>query len=229
VAEAAALREAGFDAILVENMHDLPYLAGDRVGHEITACMTRVALEIAALGPPVGVQILAAANTQALAAAHAAGAGFVRCENFVFAHVADEGFMPEAQSGRLLRERRRIGAERVRVIADIKKKHAAHAVTADVPLEAAAEAAQFFGADAVVVTGQTTGRPTDPAELRRVRAAVSIPLVVGSGVTHRTAADLLDLADALIVGSAIKEGGVWSNPVDPRRAADLVRAARGDA
>jgi predicted TIM-barrel enzyme len=35
--------------------------------------------------------------------------------------------------------------------------------------------------------------------------------------------DYLD-ADALIVGSSIKHGGVWSGPIDESRASELARA-----
>ena len=83
---------------------------------------------------PLGVQILAAANREALAVAQACGAAFVRVENFAYAHVADEGLMPTAEAGPLLRYRRQIGADSIQIIADVKKKHSSHAITADVPL-----------------------------------------------------------------------------------------------
>ena len=40
-----------------------------------------------------GIQILAAANREAVAVAHAAALDWVRVEGFAFAHVADEGFI----------------------------------------------------------------------------------------------------------------------------------------
>ena len=88
----------------------------------------------------------------------AVGAAFVRVEGFVFAHVADEGLI-ESDAGALLRYRRAIGAEGVRVFADVKKKHSAHAITADVDLAETAHAAEFFLADGVIVTGAATGEP----------------------------------------------------------------------
>jgi predicted TIM-barrel enzyme len=54
-----------------------------------------------------------------------------------------------------------------------------------------------------------------------------VPLFVGSGATAETAAPLLSIADALIVGTAVKRDGVVTNPVDPRRVKQLVEAARG--
>jgi len=58
--EAEIYRDCGIDGIIVENMHDVPYLRG-LVGPEITACMTRVCAEVCRVtkGIPVGVQILA--------------------------------------------------------------------------------------------------------------------------------------------------------------------------
>lgn len=227
-AEAKVLVGAGFDALMIENMHDTPYVAGVQ-GPEIVAAMTRVGMAVraAAPGAALGVQVLACGNREALAVALAVGARFIRVENFVFAQVADEGLMTRAEAGELLRYRRSIGAEHVRVFADIKKKHASHAISADVDIAATAEAAEFFGADGVIVTGTATGRPVDADELARVRAATKLPVLVGSGVTASSAPGLLEHADALIVGSWIKRAGVWSNPPDPERCRRLVRAVGG--
>jgi hypothetical protein len=223
--DALALREAGFDAVIVENMHDVPYVHGERLGPEIVAAMAMITAEVvAAFGRQVGVQILSGGNRHALAVAHCAGAGFVRCENFVYAHVADEGLLPEAEAGPLLRYRRSIGADGVGVFCDIKKKHASHALTADVPIEGAAASAEFFGADALIVTGVATGSPVDIAELARVRGSTRLPVLVGSGVTPGSVAAVLEHASGAIVGSSIKVGGVWSGPVDPAAATAIVSA-----
>ena len=223
--EARILREAGFDAIIVENMHDAPYVHGEALGPEQTATMTRVTLAVAGeFKGPMGVQILSGGNTQALAVASATGAGFIRCENFVFSHVADEGVLERAEAGPLLRYRRHIGAEHIAIAADIKKKHASHAITADVSIGETAEAAQFFGVDALIVTGPSTGKPADLDDLKHVRRVATVPVLVGSGVTPESVAPLFDFAEALIVGSSIKEQGSWKNPVDPARAEAIVRA-----
>src|SRR5262245_42538495 len=89
--EAEIYRKAGLDGVALENMHDTPYLRGG-VGPEIVASMTILAQAVkAAFRGPCGIQILAAANREALAVAHAAGFDWVRVEGFAFAHVADEG------------------------------------------------------------------------------------------------------------------------------------------
>lgn len=225
VDEALLLAEAGFDAVMVENMHDRPYVQG-RKGPEITAAMTRIGHEVRrACGLPTGLQILSGGNHEALAVALAVGAAFIRCENFVYAHVADEGLLASAEAGPLLRYRRQIGADHVGIFADLKKKHAAHAITADVTLAEAAQAAEFFGADGVIVTGEWTGTPTNPAHVQEVRQATGLPVIVGSGVTPAQIGPLFALADSLIVGSSIKREGVWSNPIDPARCRELVAEA----
>lgn len=228
VDEATALATAGFDALILENMHDVPYL-NRRVGPEIVAAMTAVARAVRAAVPaalPVGIQILAGANREALAVALASDLAFIRAEGFVFASVADEGLMAEADAGPLLRYRRSIGAEGVAIVADIKKKHSSHAITADVTIAENAAAAEFFGADAVVLTGPATGQPTALGDIDAARRGSSLPVVVGSGATTATVGSLLSRADAVIVGSDLKRGGSWREPLDPKRVAAFVAAAR---
>jgi membrane complex biogenesis BtpA family protein len=222
VAEARVYRDAGFTALILENMHDTPYLKGG-VGPEVTAAIAReVAREVKL---PLGIQVLAAANEEALAVALASGAGFVRVEGFAFGHVADEGWI-EASAGPLLRYRRAIGAEHVKVFADVKKKHAAHAVTADVDLADTARAAEFFRADGVIVTGSSTGRAAERADVECVAAAVSVPVLVGSGLTPENLAAYA-AADGFIVGSSVKQGGVWSNALDRTRVEAMAKAFAG--
>lgn len=223
--EAQVYREAGVDAIAIENMHDIPYLRAG-VGPEITAAMAVIGYEVKrACQLPCGIQILAGANREALAAAAAAGLDFVRAEGFVFGHLADEGFI-QSCAGDLLRYRRQLGAESVRVFTDIKKKHSSHAVTADVDIAETARAARFFLSDGVIVTGVATGTAADLQEIREVKAAVDIPVLVGSGVTIDNVEAYLDVADALIVGSWFKVDGHWDRPVDAERTACFMEKVR---
>lgn len=226
VSEAMSYQKAGFDGILLENMHDRPYLKG-RVGPEITAAMTAVSVAVRAAvgtGFPVGLQILAGANLEALAVAHAAGLDFIRAEGFVFAHVADEGWI-EAGAAELLRERRRIGAEKVAIWTDIQKKHSSHAVTSDLDIAEWAHGAEFFGADAVIVTGAHTGQAANRDDLAMVKRACRLPVAIGSGITAENASEFAE-ADAWIVGSSMKQGGEWTNPLDPVALRRMVNARR---
>jgi membrane complex biogenesis BtpA family protein len=226
VAEARIYASAGFHGLIMENTHDRPYLK-DAAGPEIVASMAVIGQDVRrAASLPLGIQILAGANQAALAVAQACGASFIRVEGFVFAHVADEGLI-ESSAGKLLRYRKLIGADGIRVFADIKKKHSAHALTADVSLVETAKAAEFFLVDGVIVSGVATGEPTDAAEVRAVAVAVGVPVLVGSGVTSGNLRDY-DAADALIVGSDVKTGGVWSGRLDETRVRAIRRAFSPD-
>ena len=219
--EARLYSEFGFDALILENMHDLPYLNGT-AGPEIVASMTAAALAIKEeTDLELGIQVLAGANRQALAVALAGGAQFIRAEAFVFGHLADEGWM-DAQAGELLRYRRQIGAEDIRIWADIKKKHSSHAISADVSLEETGAAAEFFLADGLILTGSTTGEPADPSQLRSLRKASGLPIYIGSGVDPENIGRFAE-ADGWIVGSYVKEGGRWDGPVCAERL-ELLRA-----
>jgi membrane complex biogenesis BtpA family protein len=224
-AEAQLYARCGVDAIAIENMHDVPYLK-KKVGPEIVASMAAVALEVrSAVNLPCGIQILAGANCEALAVAHIAGLDFIRAEGFVFGHVADEGYF-DSCAGDLMRYRKHLGAERVSVYCDIKKKHSSHAITADVDIVETAKAAEFFLSDGVIVTGVATGSAADTQELDAVKSKVKMPVLVGSGVTLDNLESYLSRCDGIIVGSYFKEDGYWENPVDERRVDGFMQKVR---
>ncbi|KAK2949040.1 putative Photosystem I biogenesis protein BtpA [Blattamonas nauphoetae] len=227
VKEAKQLEEAGFDMICVENMHDTPYL-NRNVGPEIVACMTVVCHAIRqAIKVPFGIQILAGANKEALATAFATGASFIRCEGFVFSTVADEGIM-NSDAAELLRYRHAIGADKICIFTDIKKKHSSHSLTSDIDIAEMAKAAHFYRSDGVIVTGISTGQPADENELVAVRKAVptsQVQVLIGSGITPSNLVHYWDNANAFIVGSYIKEDGDWERPIDMERARAVVAAA----
>lgn len=214
--EALIYKENGIDAIAIENMHDVPYL-NRNVGPEVTSLMSIIGYEIKNLtGLPCGIQILAGANNDALAAAHSAGLDFVRAEGFVFAHVADEGII-ESDAGELLRYRKQIGAENILIFTDIKKKHSSHSITTDTDITETAKAAQFFLSDGIIITGSSTGCEADINEAVKVKDEINIPVIIGSGITAENIEKYLSAADAFIVGSSLKKNGNWMNQVDADR------------
>lgn len=221
--EARIYKEAGVDGVIIENMHDVPYLRGE-VGPEIVAAMTAIGMEVKSVCDlPVGIQILAGANVEAMAVAHAAGLEFIRAEGYAYAHVADEGLI-QSSAAKLLRYRKTIGADQVQVWADVKKKHAAHAITADVSLGETAETVEFMGADSVIVTGSATGKPPSVADVREAKSHCRLPVFLGSGITESNIVDFYNEADGFIIGSAFKLDGLWSNTIDPTRVASLLKA-----
>uniref|UniRef100_A0A182WMJ2 BtpA family membrane complex biogenesis protein n=1 Tax=Anopheles minimus TaxID=112268 RepID=A0A182WMJ2_9DIPT len=212
-AEATIYSECGVDGLLVENMHDIPYIRpSDGIGPEITAAMSRVALAVRETVPdiPCGVQILAGCNREALAVAKVCQLQFIRAEGFVFGHMADEGFT-DACAGSLLRYRKHIDAENVLVITDIKKKHRfSHAITSDVSIAETAHAAEFFLSDGLIVTGSSTGSSAERGDLQALQGNTSLPLIIGSGLTLDNLHNYGTLAHAAIVGSHFKVNGHWS-------------------
>ncbi|XP_071817835.1 uncharacterized protein F13E9.13, mitochondrial-like isoform X1 [Apostichopus japonicus] len=224
--EAEMYKNAGVDAIMLENMHDLPYLPPHKIGPEITAGMAAVAYNVKRSLPhlPCGIQVLSAGNNIAIAIAQAAGLEFVRAEGFVFSHVADEGLL-NACAGELLRYRKSIQAEDVLIYTDVKKKHSSHAITSDLSVSEVARAAEFFGSDGTIVTGTETGSPVEKRDLEDVLRSVKIPVLVGSGVTSQNVSNFIS-ANALIVGSHFKRDGLWSNEIVPEQVEEFVRTVR---
>jgi membrane complex biogenesis BtpA family protein len=214
--EALIYKENGIDAIAIENMHDVPYLKG-KVGPEVTSLVSVIGYEVKNLTKlQCGIQILAGANKDALAAAHSAGLDFVRVEGFVFAHVADEGII-ESDAGELLRYRKQIAAENILIFTDIKKKHSSHSITADVDIIETAKAAQFFLSDGIIITGSSTGYEADIDEVKKIKDEINLPVIIGSGMTTENIIKYLPVADAFIVGSSLKKEGMWMNEVDVER------------
>ncbi len=213
VAEAEIYIKAGIDALAIENMHDVPYLKDD-VGHEISSLMSIIGYEIKKVsGLPCGIQVLSSANKAAVAIANNAGLDFIRAEGFVFGHVADEGYI-DANAGALLRYRKSIDAGHIAVFTDIKKKHSSHAITNDVNIVETVKAAAFFLSDGIIVTGTSTGISADLEELKAIKKACEIPVIVGSGITIDNVAQYLPISDALIVGSHFKKDGYWANSLN---------------
>jgi membrane complex biogenesis BtpA family protein len=225
VREALTYRAGGVDAVMIENMHDTPYQRG-RVGPEIVAAMAVIGRAVKIeCRLPTGVQVLAAANIEAMAVAHAANLDFIRAEGYAFAHIADEGLI-EASAAELLRYRRMLGAGGVEVWADIKKKHSSHAITADVSLGEMAAAVEFMRGDAVVVTGSVTGEPPRAEDVLEAKAKAKLPVMLGSGIDADNVAQYCAVADGFIIGSAFKADGHWSNTVELPRVERLMAAVR---
>jgi len=223
LADAHALVEGGMDALLVENYGDVPFSAG-RVDAATVAAMTVAAREIRRALPrtPLGISVLKNDARGALAIACAVDARFIRVGVHAGTVVADQGLV-ESDAYATLRDRRLLAAD-IAIFADVHGKHAA--ALAPLDLEQHARDLTHRGlADGLVVSGPATGELTPLADLKRVRSAVpDIPLLVGSGVTVDTAAELLSMADALIVGTSVKRDGQVANAVDPERVRRLVAA-----
>jgi uncharacterized protein len=224
VAEATLLAKAGFEAVIVENFGDTPFVA-DQVPHETVAAIAIVTDRIVrSVNIPVGVNVLRNDALAALAVAAVAGAAFIRVNVLSGTYATDQGLI-SGRARELLQRRAQI-APLVKIAADVHVKHATPISQPDIAL-AAEETAYRAGADVLIVSGTATGSPTDIDDARRVKEAVpDRPIWIGSGVTADAVADYLQVADAVIVGTCLKRGGKTTAALDVQRVQAFVKAAK---
>jgi membrane complex biogenesis BtpA family protein len=228
-ADVQALERGGLAGAVIENFFDAPF-HGARVPPETIAAMARVAAELRReVAFPLGANVLRNDARAALAIAAACDLDFVRVNVHVGAMLTDQGVL-EGKAAETLSERRRLGAERVLLLADVLVKHAAPlgGTRAELLPQIAEDTFRRGLADALVVTGAGTGKATPLDDVATVRRAVpEAPVLVGSGVTDRTVADVLRAAHGAIVGTWTKADGKVEAPVDAARVGRLVELARG--
>ena len=221
------LQDAGVDGLLFCNEKDLPY--SFEVAAEIPATMAYVIGRLRdEVRVPFGVNILwDPVATIRLAAA--TGALFVR-EVFTGTYESDMGlWSPRGTEAFLVR--RHLDAQHVAVFNNITPEFARSIANRSVAERA--RVAEFFGADALLISGQMAGTSADAANIREAKeAAPKTPVLANTGVNESNIGRLLSVADGAIVGTAFKVDGYIWNPVDPERAQRLVehvRAVRASA
>ena len=226
IRDAEALLAGGIDAIIVENFGDAPFQP-TQVDATTVAEMSVIVSAILELANavPVGVNVLRNDAASALSIAAATGCSFIRVNVHTSAMLTDQGWI-SGQAHETLRMRQSIGAEQIAIAADVGVKHAARPNDYDAG-EAAIETVGRGLADAVIVTGRSTGDPLDLEELQQVRTAIpETPLLAGSGVNENNISQILEVADGAIIGTSLKKDGEVRNPVDATRVMTLVNRAR---
>jgi membrane complex biogenesis BtpA family protein len=215
----------GFTSVIVENHWDIPFQKPGEHGYETAAAMAVITRRVVEeFGPQVGVSILSNAGECSVAAAHAAGAGWIRVNQWANAYVANEGFI-EGQAARTTRYRARIQAQGVKVFADVHVKHGAHAIVADRTLAEQTEDAEFFNADVLIATGSRTGDAASAEEVRGIRNSTVLPVIIGSGITAANVDQLLDECNGAIVASSVKDNGRWWGRAEASKVAAVAHAA----
>jgi len=226
VREAERYAAGGMDGVIVENHGDIPFAKPENIGPETAAVMAVMADRVGrAVGLPVGINVLANGAIIATAVAKAAGAAFIRVNQWANAYVANEGII-EGPAAKATRYRAWLHARGLKIFADVHVKHGAHAIVADRGIPELTRDAEFFDADVVIVTGQRTGDSAKMEEIAAVKGATALPVVVGSGVDADNIAGILSACDGVIVASSLKRDGVWWNEVDPDRLALFMDRAR---
>jgi uncharacterized protein len=217
--DVAALCDAGYDGVLLENDADKPHDL--YVGKHVVAWLARAAAEARAIvRAPLGIGVQRVDWEASLAVAAAVGLDFVRLDVFVD-RVRMQGSEVAIDSAAVVAQRRALGIERVALWTDVHVKHA-ELVSVE-PLQASVRRAIACGSDAVLVTGERTGMPPAIEDLRAAaEAASSVPVVIGSGLTPELAPELAPLCGAALVGTAIHR----ERRIDPERAARMLQAWR---
>ena len=226
--DADALLEGGVNGLVVENMWDLPYYVAGDVQLEAVAAQAVAARKVKEMaGVPVGVNVIHNGWRAELSIAIAAGLDFMRVCILTGARLWDTGDLDRGCAADLLRKRKELDAEGIRLFADVDKKHSLPFPGLD--LETHVEWTEFYGADALIVSGRMTGDAPPVDKVRRAREAATRPILMGSGTTAENVAEFLRYADGAIVGSSLKVDGVMENPVDVervRRYMEVVKALR---
>lgn len=225
LADATALEEAGFGALMIENFGDVPFHAST-VPPITIAALTRVMSSVLdATSGQVGVNVLRNDGIGALAIAAATGASFIRVNVLSGLMYTDQG--PIVGQANELARRRKEWCPDVKIMADVLVKHATPPPGLGLE-QAGLDTWERGGADVLIVSGSGTGLPADPDDGRRLRKAVGdAPIYVGSGARIENLHELATFANGVIVGSALKHQGIAANPVDPSAARAFREAAAG--
>ena len=219
--EAKQLEDAGVDGVQVENMWDIPYLQGEKIGPETVAAIA-VGVHEVAVSIPVGAECHMNGGDKALACAVAGGARWVRVFEWCNAFISQSGYI-EAIGGQLARMRSHLKAEDIAFLCDVNVKHGSHFIIHDRSVEEQAMDIEAQDGDAVIVTGFDTGMPPSVDKVESCKKRVKLPIFLGSGLSTENIPELLGCADGAIVGSYFKEGGNWKNPIDNKRAREFMK------
>ncbi len=222
--DAGILTNGGVDALILENFGDAPFYPR-RVPPHTVAYLTAIACEVKRqFKLPLGINVLRNDAISAIAIASAVSAEFIRVNIHTGARLTDQGLI-EGRAHETIRYRQSLGSP-ILVFADVDVKHSAP--LASRPLEEEVEETASRGcADALIVTGSTTGKQTALDDLKSAkRAAGPIPVFAGSGVDANNVGGILKIADGVIVGTSLKRAGITTNPVDADRVKAFMAAAR---
>jgi membrane complex biogenesis BtpA family protein len=231
--DARVLAAEGYDLAMIENFGDAPFFRG-KVPAVTVSAMTACAAAVREACPtlPIGINVLRNDADAALAVAAVCGAACIRVNVHSGARVTDQGII-EGDAALTLRARRALGAESVAIWADVDVKHSAPLAPGSLAQESQDLVSRGM-AEALLVTGEGTGKAAPAAKLEAVRSAVAglgpsaagVKVLVASGATADSLRELAALCDGVVVGSALRAGGVAGGPVDAAAAASFARAYR---
>ena len=220
VADIKALQDGGIDGLLFCNESDLPYTT--KLNSEVGAWTTfLVGAVYDQIKIPYGVNLLwdPIASIEAAAGCGASCVREVMCGSFV----SEMGILAPDPAV-VAQTRTRLKADHIALFTNIVPEFASAMEGRTVAQRA--KAAEYFGFDAILISGPVAGVAFSEEDLRSAKeAAKNTPVFANTGVNAQTVAKTLTMADGVISGSAMKIDGKTFNPVDPKRVIELVTAA----
>ena len=207
------LQTGGVDCIMFGNEGDRPYLLSASP-ESLAAMATAIGALKSAVRVPFGVNYLwDPVATVALGVA--TGAAFAR-EIFTGVYDSDMGLW-QPNAAKAVRLRHDLGRDDMKLLFNVNAEFASPIGSR--PIESRAKSAVFSSlADVVLVSGPMTGQPVDGSDLRRVKVAVGdTPVFANTGVNKDNVADILSVADGVIIGTHLKVDGDTWKPVDRNR------------
>jgi membrane complex biogenesis BtpA family protein len=224
LADIERLQAGGVDAIMFGNENDRPYVF--KAPPEGLAAMTAVVTACKpALKVPFGVNYLWD-PLASVAIGAVTGASFVR-EIFTGVFASDMGIWQPDCAG-AARLRRTLGRPDMKMLFNINAEFA-HSLDQR-PVALRAKSAVFSSlADAILVSGPLTGQSADQSDLAAVAQAVAgqVPVFANTGVRIDTVAQILSVADGVIVGTHFKVDGDTWKPVDGDRVKRFMEVVEG--
>ncbi|NQW64993.1 MAG: BtpA/SgcQ family protein [Actinobacteria bacterium] len=215
-----ALQSGGVDGLLFCNESDLPYTT--KLSSEVSAWAGFLIGSLYdSIKMPFGVNLLwdpiASIETAA-----ATGANFVRevmCGSFA----TDMGLL-SPDPALVTQTRTRLKAEHIALFTNIVPEFAT--ALAGRSVAQLATAAEYFGFDAILISGPVAGVAFDAEHLKEAQKVVkNTPILANTGVKIENLAETLAISNGAIVGSSLKIDGKTFNPVDPLRVKEFILEA----
>jgi uncharacterized protein len=216
--EIETIENAGFDGIMLENFSDVPFVKTvvDEIVFAKLSIICHQARKLTKL--PLGLNILRNASVQAIKLATINKFDFIRSNIWEGAYITDQGII-DGVAEKVISWKTRLNSN-VMVFADIHVKHASP--LGNFSFTEAAENALIRGsADAIIVSGKSTGSQPNLSQLEEL-ASINIKPILGSGLNLDNISDFKKYLSGAIVGSSIKIGGIVTNQINPQKAKDVV-------
>jgi uncharacterized protein len=207
-----AFEEGGIGALILENNYNFPHQTTDET-KEAVEMMTYLVKDLMKDSElSFGISVLFNDYKSALKIAHETGGDFVRVPAFVDDIRTSYGEI-YSDSKDVIETRKNLGAEDVKIYADIQVKHA-EMIDKEKTIEESALEAIAQGADGLIVTGRITGDPPKLYELKETNSLTNIPIIIGSGATAENIKSLFCYSNGVIVSTSLKKGDAIEGEVN---------------